>query len=404
MVEHPNLPFRREYTLLAQTPMIHFQHDQSGAALRPSEVKPKFDRYLRKLYGKAIPEHWRVSEQHEALNYQMRITVTGQDKRNGLTIRDCKAYFGNMGNSVDTKDLVFRDCKLEINCFVPELLKLIDQHIGSFFVLHNFGTRQSKGFGGFLVQEKTSEAHAGRIFQQNYPYYFYADFPANTDLRGRLNHAMVVYACLKNGMSMGNRGFPGYAVNGYMYDNVGNDKEFIRDFIMRNGRGAYDSYEFIRAVLGLAENYNYRQRGLVKVIQIQGTGLRNKRPVIPLESLKDGLGIKRFQSPILIKIYENRMYFLLQNTYADILGKAFILMREQDWDPIKEMISNNQHEQAQQLLQQRAKIIYTPEELEDDVLMHGFVDYFNRKKDALRRCPQDWKPSADLILEKGGRT
>ena len=54
MVEHPNLPFRREYTLLAQTPMIHFQHDQSGAALRPSEVKPKFDRYLRKLYEKAM--------------------------------------------------------------------------------------------------------------------------------------------------------------------------------------------------------------------------------------------------------------------------------------------------------------------------------------------------------------
>ena len=403
MVEHPNLPFRREYTLLAQTPMIHFQHDQSGAALRSSEVKPKLDRYLRKLYGKAMPKHWRVSEQHEALNYQMRITATGQDKRNGLTIRDCKAYFGNMGNSADNKELVFRDCTLEINCFIPELLRLIDEHIGSFFVLHNFGTRQSKGFGGFLVQEKTSEVQAGRVIQQNCPHFFYADFSANTDLRGRLNHAMVVYTCLKNGMSMGNRGFPGYAINGYMYDDVGNDKEFIRDFVMRSGRASYDSYEFIRAVLGLAENYDYRQRGLVKVIQIQGTELRNGRPVIPLESLKDGLGIKRFQSPVLIKIFRNRMYFIMRSSYEDILGKAFVLMKESNWDPIKAMIARGQYVQAQQVLQDTAQVIFTPKEFDARFFMCDFVDYFNEKKDDLRRCPRDWKPSADLTLEKGGK-
>ena len=32
--------------LEAQSPIIHFQHDQAGATLRASEVKPKLDRFL----------------------------------------------------------------------------------------------------------------------------------------------------------------------------------------------------------------------------------------------------------------------------------------------------------------------------------------------------------------------
>jgi len=33
-------------TLKQHTPLIHFQHDQEGATLRASEVKPKLDRYI----------------------------------------------------------------------------------------------------------------------------------------------------------------------------------------------------------------------------------------------------------------------------------------------------------------------------------------------------------------------
>lgn len=403
MVEHPELTFRKAYLLKAQTPIIHFQYDQSGAALRPSEVKPKLDRYLRKVYGGEIPKTWLVSDQTQALRYQMRIIACGSDKLDGIKIRDCKAYFGNMGNGVDSKDLVFRDCLLEINCFIPELMQLIDQYIGSFFVLHNFGTRQSKGFGGFLVEGKTTQSQVSRVIQQNCPYFFYTDFPANTDLKGRLNHAMVVYACLKNGISMGNRGFPGYATNEYLSEDIGNDKEFIQDFIMQTGQKPYSRYAFIRAVLGLAENFDYRQKGLVKVIQIQGTELRNKTPYIPLESMREGLGIKRFQSPVLIKIFENKMYFILQDTYKEILGKAFILMKERDWSPIKSMIERKQYAKAQQVLQSNAKAISTPEQFDAERFMHDFVDYFNKERDALRRCPRDWKPSADLVLKKGGQ-
>ena len=35
-----------EFTLKQHTPLIHFQHDQAGATLRATEVKPKLDQFL----------------------------------------------------------------------------------------------------------------------------------------------------------------------------------------------------------------------------------------------------------------------------------------------------------------------------------------------------------------------
>lgn len=402
MAEYPELSFRKPYTLLAQTPMIHFQPHASGVALRASEVKPKLDRYLRKQYGKEVPAGWKIPEQPNALNYKMRITAVGPDKCGGLTVKDCKSYFGNMGQA-ESKDLVFRDCLLEITCFVPELLAFLDANIGSFFVLHNFGTRQSKGFGGFLVKEKTSEAKAEQIIRKNCCHYFSAEFPNGTDLRGKLNHAMVVYACLKNGIAMGEHKFSGYATTEYMLEDVGNDKEFIRDYLIKRKQPAYRSYEFIRAVLGLAENYDYRQNGLVKVIQYQDTVIENECPRIPLASLEKALGIKRFHSPILIKIFKGKMFFLLQEDYNLILGKVFILMKDSDWKPIQVKIKKKQFKDAQQDIYNCAKAIATPETFDAAFFMNDFVDYFNEEKYRLRRCPRDWKPSAELTLEKGGR-
>ena len=40
-----------EIKLKQHTPMIHFQHDQEGATLRASEVKPKLDRFILTRLG-----------------------------------------------------------------------------------------------------------------------------------------------------------------------------------------------------------------------------------------------------------------------------------------------------------------------------------------------------------------
>ena len=38
--------YKLEFTLKQHTPIIHFQHDQEGATLRATEVKPKLDRFI----------------------------------------------------------------------------------------------------------------------------------------------------------------------------------------------------------------------------------------------------------------------------------------------------------------------------------------------------------------------
>ena len=43
---------RLEIKLKQHTPLIHFQHDQEGATLRASEVKPKLDRFVLTRLGK----------------------------------------------------------------------------------------------------------------------------------------------------------------------------------------------------------------------------------------------------------------------------------------------------------------------------------------------------------------
>ena len=38
--------YKLAFTLKQHTPLIHFQHDQEGATLRATEVKPKLDRFI----------------------------------------------------------------------------------------------------------------------------------------------------------------------------------------------------------------------------------------------------------------------------------------------------------------------------------------------------------------------
>lgn len=44
--------YQLKFTLQQHTPIIHFQHDQEGATLRATEVKPKLDRYIVQQWAK----------------------------------------------------------------------------------------------------------------------------------------------------------------------------------------------------------------------------------------------------------------------------------------------------------------------------------------------------------------
>lgn len=144
---------KKEFKLIQQTPIIHFQHYQIGATLRASEVKPKLDKYLRRVCRDKIKKNWYIPNS-KALNYKMRIVA----KDKATKTENLPMCFGNKKVGVH-----YNECELHIICYNDGLANIIDKNIERFFLLHNFGTRQSKGYGGFVCKKVDSKIDDSKI-------------------------------------------------------------------------------------------------------------------------------------------------------------------------------------------------------------------------------------------------
>lgn len=165
--------WKYEVKLRQLTPLIHFQAEQPQATLRATEVKPKLDRFLlwylaperfsgilsgkdekKLLLEIARSKKWLLpmvqGDGSAALNYKMQISADEKDK---IDLDGIGAYF-SVGQD-DKKMGAFSKAliNLTIICFNEELLDKIKEVISMFFSVHNFGFRQNKGFGSFLVVE-----------------------------------------------------------------------------------------------------------------------------------------------------------------------------------------------------------------------------------------------------------
>ena len=462
--------FQKVYTLIAQTPMIHFQHDQSGATLRATEVKPKLDRYLLECainegITKEIRDSWHVgydpkdAKRHEksykGLNYRMKIEKMGHPVDSKITLDDCKFYFANQGDG-EKKEIVFNNCKMQIDCFLPVLLEFIDKHIGDFFVLHNFGSRQTKGFGGFLISGQTSSSIEA-AFQKTNQLYFYADMPMSDreSIKNRFNHALTVYSVMKNGLNMTryneerrsyrfrDRYIKGFAMRGYLDKlpervKIGSDKAFIKSkvHIAVNGDEKdaldleYKNYTFIRALLGLAEQYEFRDRyrnngtsenprthrisyNPVGVTIINCPRNEDGTPKIVwdcsetdmkkiVSGLKKTMDIQRFASPVTIKIYQDRIYFLFDDSYKKMLDQTFLFLA------FKKIGRNYIYESIQECLEKK-HYLSAPKTFDMKAFIDYFVTYYNGTvKNKLRffiepnpNIENPYANSLNLTLQKG---
>lgn len=136
--------------LKQQTPMWHFQHDESGCCLRATEVKPKLDKFLLKKE----PGLKQFIFAGNALEYKLSFVapkLKGQVMSNNSPL-----FFGNMGDWRNQKQLIFYKDPIEMHIlsFHDELVKTIKKHLCEFFGTHSFGTRQDKGFGFFFPEDK----------------------------------------------------------------------------------------------------------------------------------------------------------------------------------------------------------------------------------------------------------
>lgn len=197
---------RLEIKLKQHTPLIHFQHDQEGATLRASEVKPKLDRFVLTRLGQgnyqaginqAKTNGWLIGRgDHPALDYKMRIEAvkvekwcinepqayTKKHEENGkdfvqlgnkrylarmvkgrqiISLNPYPLFFANMDadycNPYEYRKFSFTDAPLVMKLTIADnalYRYLLDADLlNDFFFQSNFGTRQSKGFGSFTIDK-----------------------------------------------------------------------------------------------------------------------------------------------------------------------------------------------------------------------------------------------------------
>lgn len=419
--------WQKEYKLVQHTPLIHFQHSEPHACLRATEVKPKLDRFLIEQlekddrFGDGRWKKWFVGDgSQQSFDYMMRITPNSErvDRTQSIERAIARAehrppnaslheihknYFGNMasGNNIqDTvqaiqetfkESLFYKDgLTLTIRCFIPELLTLIDEHIRGFFMMHNFGTRQRKGFGSFTVDISTEpNAPKGFDLVRKYcPNAYYCKLDGNVNADALLDAVWVISAFLRSGF---NRGEGNY-VRGFVFryfhreeNPLANDKAFVKQNVLLNvyneaTRGEHRRfygnnvrYRYVRGLLGTNENSRFCRNPRGET--------REDRTVHNIY-IHSAEGVERFPSPLLFKPIGKFVFILPQKMPDRIFGSEFyILKKSQD----EEYDSKATSEQKLNYLQTECKngMIKTPtaEELapgakSGDEALKRFLDAF----------------------------
>lgn len=402
--------YKYEFELKQITPMIHFQHDESGATLRSTEVKPKLDKFLwyciqEKNYlddikelvdaleeeykandnskqrtllqqgKKDLPESLKDAQESEkvAFRYRLRIKASGtvdkksttikaeKDTIDGLGGRDQNGnvkrvrpvipinsmYFGNMVNSKGMKreqkkilvEKNFKESLLydgTINCVVTadsfELLALIKTILPAFFLLHNFGTRQTKGFGGFEFDGKYNTL----LLITKYGKYDFLCIERNSALNFssaevKMDIAKWIYALMKGGINFNGIYEKGFAPIYFLKQHIGNEKAFMKRGILRISATRQEGNEnkivptphsgklkckYVRALLGTTESYAFKKQEYSQFMPEE---------TVSVWSSKNQLGgaVERYASPILIKITNDYLYFIPTDDGEAIMGKKF---------------------------------------------------------------------------------
>lgn len=369
--------WQKEYKLVQHTPLIHFQHSEPHACLRATEVKPKLDRFLIEQlekddrFGDGRWKKWFVGDgSQQSFDYMMRITPNSEQVERTQSIERAiaraehrppnaslheihKNYFGNMasGNNIqDTiretfkESLFYKDgLTLTIRCFIPELLTLIDEHIRGFFMMHNFGTRQRKGFGSFTVDIST-EPNAPKGFDlvgKYCPNAYYCKLNDNVSADALLDAVWVISAFLRSGF---NRGEGNY-VRGFVFryfqrekNPLANDKAFVKQNVLLNvyneaTRGEHFHpygnnvrYRYVRGLLGTNENSRFCRNP---------RGETREDRTVHNVYIHSAEGVERFPSPLLFKPIGKFVFILPQKMPDEIFGSEFYILKkkqEEEYD------------------------------------------------------------------------
>jgi len=357
MAENNN-PFKYTCTLKQHTPIIHFQHDQKGATLRASEMKPKLDRFIYDNFqkfsprddtanllpcfnpvSKATSKYKLIIKQNEKPTKWL-ITSSALDEnkkgklRNVLNDSNLKfltksPYFAQenvikdllkpgIESAVNHYGLMSDMLSVEAFSFSKEILSIIKKALPYFFVCHNFGTRQGKGFGCFTLADTTHNEFKKMLLAHYQEVAYYTiKWKEKDKLSTIFQKIGDEYKIIKSGKpgDKNDLGLLFSYFNEFITDDIISEKTKIDENIIKNHRtGNEENYsddeniKYTRSLLGLAELHDYPQ--LNKKVNIE-----YRDDATPT--------IKRMQSPLLFKVFENTIYMLPTEVPKEIYGKKF---------------------------------------------------------------------------------
>lgn len=352
-----NSKFKCTYLLRQQTPLLHFQYGQPHAALRASEVKPMLDRFMQKFIEKhelAIPADWYIKTTDEnnfskPFQYKMSIRTDADPeianfrKTNSLYFADmkqrenppakalffkCKDLSGRIINGVKLETLCFIKTKAEISEDLKgtgladefSLDELIAFVLPAFFALTCFGTRATKGFGSFNVNGKRLTDSYIHLFVPVFYKITYPMIPAGSEV---MDDIWVVSGLMKSGFNLGPSSY--YKGRSLLYlreksnRKVGADKAFIKKKVLPgtdiNKRSEeyveYDDFRFVRAMLGLPQNYLFRK-----------SEKTTREGLVKIEPEKNN-EVKRFASPVRFVPNGYELYIIPDKIPDEMFGAGF---------------------------------------------------------------------------------
>lgn len=367
--------YKLQFLLKQHTPMIHFQHDEAGATLRASDLKPRFDTFLKneleridkQLYQANVSIIERISVKTQRSPYSLQVTAMGEPQyylfasgvkaekmeqnarevQSALQLANLKGispspFFANndkIGNAEKINEVrigVLHPEGVELTFFCneenhKEILDLIEKSLPYFLSCVNFGTRQNKGFGNFLPQNLDKKT-LDKAIKAFYPRVIEIEIK-DEELSKIFQQVDSLYKKIKCLMEQsGAKSF----IRDFFKDDYGIEweKKIVKEeLIDKNHCGNLDesnhpalkNIRYVRALLGLAELYDYAQYAKQKRYD------KVKEKVKIEDPINGEKKIDRFASPITFKTFAGKLYILISEIPKEILDHSFVFFTGNDF-------------------------------------------------------------------------
>lgn len=344
------MSIRITFTLTQITPIAHFDYDNECVTptIRVTEVKPKLDRFLKKMYSRShtdesMPEDWFIvdssGERTEALDYKMHITPRANSSQQFRISKNDYSnkynFLANMsgdearsgGAHEDAARFVMENCLLsgQIVSFHESLLAFMNKPIvknltpiDMFFACTNFGMRQDKGFGEFVTNPLLLQGPSASDLFEEVLNSVYGNYVYSTELeKGRKGVLRKEFNDLE----------PACRTIGKVYKRLKSGKEnFVHVYFSQNSNSRVKDYTVSNLYKRSFENekdvckrdganadgavYGKALFGLANEIKI-------KEGTWTIGSRDEQNAISRIKSPVTFRVLYDTVYMFLDFDYCD---------------------------------------------------------------------------------------